>query len=300
MPTYNRPKTVGRAVRSAAEQQDPEVELEIVVVDDSTDDTLEVAARALAEFPACKLVTHHGGNPRLRTNGARNRGIELATGEFCMLLDSDDELMPGALTYIREFFEAHPDIDVLFGSVKSKSGRPQRVATEFLDRVVSYDEYVSHEKIGEFLPIVRRRLFIDTGIRFQQQLIGFEGIVWCTFARRGFRYYFSSRPLRLYDDTGTDRTTNAGFRLDRARVFAQGHVQLLREFGEDIRRRNAATYRKRIAKALLYNRLAAERDSDVDGFLKAKSPILYEALEVTPTALLKRVFHTGVRMYGDT
>jgi glycosyltransferase involved in cell wall biosynthesis len=300
MPTYNRPKTVGRAVRSAAAQQEEGQELEIVIVDDSTDDTLEVASRALAEYPSCKLVTFRGGNPRLRTNGARNRGIELATGEFCMLLDSDDELMPGALKYIREFFEAHPRTDALFGAVTSKSGRPQRMATEFLDRVVPYEEFVAHEKIGEFLPIVRRRLFVETGIRFQQHLIGFEGIVWNTFARMGYQYYFSSRPLRLYDDTGTDRTTNAGFRLDRARVFALGHVQLLREFGADIRRINQSTYRKRIAKALLYNRLAGERDDEVDRFLKTQSPILYEALEITPTRLLKRVFHTGVRLVGDT
>jgi glycosyltransferase involved in cell wall biosynthesis len=300
MPTYNRPATVGRAVRSAAAQQEEGQELEIVIVDDSTDDTLEVAAKALEKFPSCKLVTHRGGNPRLRTNGARNRGIELATGDLFMLLDSDDELLPGALTYVREFFEAHPHVDALFASVKNKSGRPQRAATKFLDRIVSYEELVAEEKVGEFLPIVRRSAFMDTGVRFEQHLIGFEGIVWNTLARMGYRYYFSSRALRLYEDTGTDRTTNADFRIDRARVFALGHVQLLRAFGDDMRRHNAATYRRRIAKALLYNRLAAERDRDVDQFLKSESPLLYGALEIAPVPLLRRVFHTGVLLYGDT
>jgi glycosyltransferase involved in cell wall biosynthesis len=299
MPTYNRPRTVGNAVRSVAVQQEDGHELEIVIVDDSTDDTLEVARRALEDFPGCQVVGHRAGNPRLRTNGARNKGIELATGELCILLDSDDEMLPGALTYVRTFFEANAHIDVLFASIESKSGRRPRGDRTLLDREVSYEELAS-SNVGEFLPIVRRRVFVTSGIRFQPQLIGFEGITWFSLARNGYRYYLTSKPLRLYDDEGTDRTTNARFRLERAAQFSAGHVYEIREFGADVRRRSEWAYQKRLVKAMLYNRLATERDPSSDTFLREANRLVYALVEWTPTAVARRIFDLGVRLFGDT
>jgi glycosyltransferase involved in cell wall biosynthesis len=299
MPTYNRRHTVVRAVRSAAAQQPQGVELEFVIVDDSTDDTLDVACRALAEFPSCTVVTHHAGNPRLRTNGARNLAIKMASGDFCVLLDSDDELAGGALEHIESFFRVNADIDVLFGSIENKSGRPRRGVAGLLDREVSYEELVSRD-VGEFLPTVRRSVLVSSGMWFPQHLVGFEGMTWYGLARRGHRYFFTSRTMRLYDDTGTDRTTNPGFRLQRAGQFAAGHVALLKEFGGDIRRVSAHAYRKRLMKAMLYNRLADDRDSATDAFLQRSHRGAYRLLEASPRWMVRRMFDLGVRLYGDT
>jgi glycosyltransferase involved in cell wall biosynthesis len=300
MPTYNRRVAVANALRSVAVQREEGQEIEFVVVDDSTDDTLDVARKTVAEFPRCTILTHHAGNPRLRTNGARNRAIEMATGDVFVHLDSDDELMPGALSYISKFLREHEDVDVLFGAVQTMSGRPPRIAREFFDRIVPYEEYVSHEKPGEFLPIVRRRVFMESGVRFQQQLIGFEGILWYTLARLGYRYYFTSHPVRLYNDVGTDRTTNTNFRIEKASQFVKGHVQLIKEFGDDIRRVSELTYQRKIAKAMLYNRLARERDTPSDAFLRGANPVLYRALQILPATVVRRMFHVGVNLYGDS
>src|SRR5258708_26621111 len=103
MPTYNRSSTVGAAVRSVCVQQEASNEVEIVLVDDSTDDTLEVATQVLRSFPACTLVKYRGPT-RLGCTGARNRGIDLPSGEGLIFLDSAPELLPRPLLHIRDFF----------------------------------------------------------------------------------------------------------------------------------------------------------------------------------------------------
>lgn len=91
IPAYNRSALIGRAVASCMAQT--YAHLEVVVVDDgSSDDTPAVLAALEAKY----------GNERLRTvrqenrgsASARNRGMDMARGEFLQFLDSDDVLSP--------------------------------------------------------------------------------------------------------------------------------------------------------------------------------------------------------------
>ncbi len=93
IPVFNRPAELCRAVRSCLEQTGA---VEIVVVDDgSTDDLRAALAR---EFPDrldrdIRLVRQDNQGACV----ARNAGLALARGAFVKFLDSDDELLPGAL-----------------------------------------------------------------------------------------------------------------------------------------------------------------------------------------------------------
>ena len=86
IPTHNRGQTVLRALRSVYAQRVPVNEV-IVVDDGSSDDTAE---RIQVEFPGVILISQnqHG------VSHARNRGIDVARGEWLAFLDSDDEWLP--------------------------------------------------------------------------------------------------------------------------------------------------------------------------------------------------------------
>ena len=101
MPVYNRAHLVERAVRSALEQS--ETDLEVIVVDDgSTDGTAQVVEAI--EDPRVILVRQANAGHA----AARNQGIQRARGEYVAFLDSDDEYLPGALATIRRAFEDEP------------------------------------------------------------------------------------------------------------------------------------------------------------------------------------------------
>jgi Glycosyl transferase family 2 len=107
IPTHNYAGYVGQAIRSALQQGYGPVE--VVVVDDgSTDDTPAV----LREFgSAIRSVRLEGRG----VSAARNAGLGLARGEYVVLLDADDLLVPGGVAAQVAWFEGHPDLDAVVG-----------------------------------------------------------------------------------------------------------------------------------------------------------------------------------------
>jgi glycosyltransferase involved in cell wall biosynthesis len=109
VPVWNRRELIGGAIDSVLVQElPPEWRLELIVVDDGSDDGTEdfldalVAARGVAEEEAepaeparsIRVVhTPHRGFP----GAARNRGVRESSGELLAFLDSDDRWLPGKL-----------------------------------------------------------------------------------------------------------------------------------------------------------------------------------------------------------
>jgi len=90
IPTYNRARVVGKAIRSVLAQGF--ADLECIVIDDGADETPEVV-RAIRD-PRVRYIK--SGNPK-GVSPARNVGIAQAKGELIAFLDSDDEWLPGKL-----------------------------------------------------------------------------------------------------------------------------------------------------------------------------------------------------------
>lgn len=90
IPLYNRKNLISRCVKSVCNQTYPN--LEIIVVDDgSTDEPDEVLAE-LSKDERVKILRKPNGG----VSSARNMGLDSATGDFVMFLDSDDAMMPTA------------------------------------------------------------------------------------------------------------------------------------------------------------------------------------------------------------
>jgi hypothetical protein len=90
IPCYNAAPFVAETIESVLAQTHPEVEV-IVVDDGSTDGSWRVVERYADRILAVRLERNRGGSH------ARNRGAELATGEFLMFLDADDCIEPHTL-----------------------------------------------------------------------------------------------------------------------------------------------------------------------------------------------------------
>jgi glycosyltransferase involved in cell wall biosynthesis len=101
IPTYNRAELVLRALRSVFTQTCP-AEQVIVVDDGSTDDTGPLVR---IQFGSVDYLPQQNRG----VSAARNRGIEVATGEWIALLDSDDEWLPEKLERQMACLEQEPD-----------------------------------------------------------------------------------------------------------------------------------------------------------------------------------------------
>ncbi|MCZ6541357.1 MAG: glycosyltransferase family A protein, partial [Nitrospinae bacterium] len=101
IPTFNRAWCLAETLRSVARQTFRDFET-IVVDDGSTDDTPDLLCR----FPEVRV---HRWEDNRGVSAARNRGIEMARGEWVCFLDSDDRWVPGKLQAQVEWMQAHPE-----------------------------------------------------------------------------------------------------------------------------------------------------------------------------------------------
>jgi glycosyltransferase involved in cell wall biosynthesis len=102
IPTYNRARSVCRAIASVLYQTHRPAEI-IVVDDGSTDGTFQ----AVGQFSRQVRYLKHPSN--LGVSAARNTGIKASTSPLIALLDSDDYWLPNKLAAQVRFFAGDPE-----------------------------------------------------------------------------------------------------------------------------------------------------------------------------------------------
>jgi len=156
IPTYNRAKTIIRAIDSVLNQTYTNLEL-LVIDDNSKDDTERVIQEHLSDsrFRYIKLSKNIGGG------GARNKGIEEAKGKYIAFQDSDDEWMLDKLEKQMAIFATYPDVDVVFARIQN-NGEPN---TAFPKRDITesknlYIELLKDNYIGTVTAIIKKEKLI--------------------------------------------------------------------------------------------------------------------------------------------
>jgi glycosyltransferase involved in cell wall biosynthesis len=109
IPAYNAGRFLHEAIESVLAQTRPADEV-IVVDDDSTDNTAEIAR----SFPVTLIRTpvNSGGA------AARNAGIRAAKGSFIAQLDADDIWLPHHIEAVLPLLEQNPEVAVAFGHLQ--------------------------------------------------------------------------------------------------------------------------------------------------------------------------------------
>ena len=108
IPTYNRPELLPRAVNSARAAG---TDVEIIVVDDASQDETAAVCRKLAGINYIRLDRNQG------VAGARNLGILASSAEFIAFLDDDDLRLPGSLAMQTAKLAAAPEIGFICGAM---------------------------------------------------------------------------------------------------------------------------------------------------------------------------------------
>lgn len=111
IPVYNAENYIQETIQSVLNQTYRPVE--IIVVDDGSTDQ---SAENIRQFQQSEVKYHFQSN--LGAASARNRGIELAQGEFLGFLDADDLWLPKKLELQMRSFQKHPELDMVFGHIK--------------------------------------------------------------------------------------------------------------------------------------------------------------------------------------
>jgi glycosyltransferase involved in cell wall biosynthesis len=105
-PSYKQLSWLKLCAASIADQEG--VSFEYIIQDANTGPELEEWVRE--NTPAQLFVEKDGG-----MYDAINRGLRRGKGEICAYLNCDEQYLPGTLRRVADYFDQHPEVDVLFG-----------------------------------------------------------------------------------------------------------------------------------------------------------------------------------------
>lgn len=118
IPVYNVENTLDQCVESVLSQGMDD--MEVILIDDGSPDGCPQMCDAWAAKDGRVRVIHQDNNG---LSEARNRGIDVAQGEYITFTDSDDFLTEGTLLPLIEWMEQHSEVDMLEYSVRSDDAR---------------------------------------------------------------------------------------------------------------------------------------------------------------------------------
>ena len=134
IPTYSRPDSLARALRSVFGQDRADLIREIVVIDNAPDGSARQTVDALRTASPAPLIYIHATPPGVAT--ARNVGLSATDAPYIAFIDDDEEASPtwlGALYDVHQTLEA----DVTFGPVQGRTPDALAWKRPYLERFFS-------------------------------------------------------------------------------------------------------------------------------------------------------------------
>ena len=170
MPVYNGEKFIEEAIKSVYEDKYDSFEL-LVIDDGSVDNT----AKIVKSFSG--IGYYYQENTGVAS--ARNKGIDMATGDIISFLDSDDIWEKGRFEKTADFFKKHPETDYLLGEachfLESGCEKPASMQAKwFAGAQLTY---------GTCVLSVRKKAFHVAGL-FNENYITGEDLEWFLRAKK--------------------------------------------------------------------------------------------------------------------
>ena len=178
IPVYNSEKYLRRCIDSVT-KQDP-ADCQVILIDDgSTDDSFEIMKEEAEKYNYIDII--HQKNQGVSM--ARNAGLKKATGEWIYFLDSDDELVSGAVKRILDF-TAEKCEWLIFNYYKQIEGTEKRFKNKI--SAGEMDKYQGKEAFPELLEeqlfmlqcgkVFRRDIIETNQLYFQKNVVYGEDI----------------------------------------------------------------------------------------------------------------------------
>lgn len=193
IPCYNAERWIAQAIQSALDQTYPHKEV-IIVNDGSTDNSLEIV-QSFGAHIQWETGKNRGGNV------ARNRLLELSTGEWLQYLDADDYLLPDKVEQQIRFIAQVPQTDVIYSPSIFEYWQSECSQQEILPIPEPHDPWILLARWylpQTNSPLWRRQAIIDVGGWNPDQPCCQEHELYLRFLMAGKRFEYYSEAGSVY------------------------------------------------------------------------------------------------------
>lgn len=256
VPAYNAESSIEKTLSSLAAQTQENIE--IIVIDDGSKDSTGKLVQKMAENDS-RIIFVSQDNQGV--SATRNRGLEIATGDYVFFCDADDWLEPDAIESLIRVAQA-TDADVVtadhyvdLSDTQSRrrvfsrpftSNDPKTLATmqELILRLqpsrTNDPHFDACHGLGgaSWHHLIRRSLLIENGLSFDSHLDGLleDGLFMTHVFKHASRISYLNRALYHYRSDGESATH--GYRPDFASLCIKA-LEAFAEYGKEHRPDNA-------------------------------------------------------------
>ncbi len=231
IPTYNRDWCIERAIRSVLQQEFKDWEL-IIVDDGSTDDTKDIVVKYLSD-PRIKYFYKENGG----VGSARNIGIKHATNEAIMFLDSDDELISGALSLIYSAILKYTDSKIFSFRAINENGQKISYTDKINDDLlINFTDFISQKYIkGEAFFVFKKNIFYKN--IFDENINGGEGVLLFGLIKENGLMIINTN-VRIYHTESVDSLISSRLTNEKMQNICKIQRKLIEKYGNDLRKNN--------------------------------------------------------------
>lgn len=236
IPVYNAERRISTCLKRIRCQTLEDYEL-IIIDDGSIDNSLKEIYKSTCDMPSERLRII--SQPNSGAGAARNSGIDAASGEFIVFIDSDDYVDKDYLQRAEELIR-RDNPDVVFVDIvrEDEHGRILRYERMSDFRNLSKDRMIRWQLTGKMpwggvRKIVRSSIVKDNNCRYATTIkVGEESIYSYNILQNAQKISFQPDSLYHYVDTSNSLTANDV--VDNSQAVYSYMVQKLRETGRSV------------------------------------------------------------------
>lgn len=172
IPAYNVGKYIKKCISSICSQKVDRRQYEVIIIDDgSQDNTRKKIISLQKDFSNIILICQNNSGP----SAARNKGLDVAKGDFIWFVDSDDYVAMDSLHYLLKLLEEHsPDI-LQFNHKRVQEQQNSQLPSPSHGMISRHlgEKFLTQKYFSPmvWLYIYKRELLVNNNLRFLQGLL---------------------------------------------------------------------------------------------------------------------------------
>lgn len=232
VPVYNSESVISDTLDRLLDY--PNLDYEVIAVNDgSTDNTLAVLTQKQLTHKKLKVINQDNMGP----SGARNTGLQSATGEWILFVDADDQLDTEIFDFLENYDESFDLLIFNYIIATEKKISPKKLVYDYKDSHLSADDILkiyldgllnsSCNKVYRRSIITNQQLSFDPALRMGEDLLfNLEYLKYCEsvcFSKQSFYSYIVNNPNSLSNELPDDYFKNQLYLFEKTLEFFLGY-----------------------------------------------------------------------------
>ncbi len=194
---YNSEKTIVSCLDSIEDQG-----VEIIIINDCSSDNTDIVLKEyMLKYPK-KNIFLHNNKCNIGAGLSRNIGIELATKEYILFLDSDDQLNTKCISSLRKILKQFKSDCVIYDALYLNKDQKNKVSMLFSKKIkegkISTKEALVYTKGCTWGKVYKRSLITENKVKFAE-LTRNEDLVFSKLALSFMKtIQYIKKPLYIY------------------------------------------------------------------------------------------------------